>query len=102
MAVQCPCFLVLDSNRWADFLSNLLLPFGGVRVVQFLFPNNLGESGTSLLYIGNIRMQEIFREFCKMRSIYENFLHAKICNSTVVATKIDDLSLYDNCKIYIR
>ena len=27
MAVQCPCFLVLNSNGWADFLSNPVLPF---------------------------------------------------------------------------
>ncbi len=27
MAVQSPCMLVLSSNRWADFLSNLVLPF---------------------------------------------------------------------------
>ncbi len=28
LAVQCPCFLVFNSNGWADFLSNLVLPFG--------------------------------------------------------------------------
>ena len=27
MAVQCPCFLVWNSNGWADFVSNLVLPF---------------------------------------------------------------------------
>ncbi len=29
MAVQCPCFLVLNTNGWADFLSNPVLPFAG-------------------------------------------------------------------------
>ena len=27
MAIQCLCFLVLNSNGWADFLSNPVLPF---------------------------------------------------------------------------
>ena len=27
MAVQYPCFLVLNSNGWADFLPNSVLPF---------------------------------------------------------------------------
>ena len=27
IAAQCPCFLVLNSNGWADFLSNPVLPF---------------------------------------------------------------------------
>ena len=27
MAVLCPCFLVLNSNGWADFLSKPVLPF---------------------------------------------------------------------------
>ncbi len=32
MAVRCPCFLVLNSNGWADFLSNPVLPFVVVTV----------------------------------------------------------------------
>ena len=27
IAVECPCFLILDSNGWADFLSNPVLAF---------------------------------------------------------------------------
>ena len=27
MALQSPCLLVLNSNGWADFLSNPILPF---------------------------------------------------------------------------
>ena len=36
------------------------------------------------MYDGNIRKQEIFRKFPKIREIHENFLHAKICCSAVV------------------
>ena len=34
MAVQCPCFLVLNSKGWADVISNPVLPFSYERIPQ--------------------------------------------------------------------
>ncbi len=37
MAVQCHCFLVLNSNGWADFLSNPVLPFCSIHGVHIIY-----------------------------------------------------------------
>ncbi len=54
-------------------------------------------SASSLLS-GNIGVQEIFREFRKIRETRENFLHAKICCSTVYMTTVAGKSTYTGFK----
>ena len=71
MAVQCPCFLVLNSNGWADFLPNPVLPFDTLNSFK------IGGCRRSRINLMKIEIQDSFLQMIK-----HVFLSIKQANGT--------------------
>ena len=62
MAVQCPCFLVLNSFRWADLLSNPLLPFHLNSKLSFLVELTIQCHRVGIFFAAYCHMCAVLRE----------------------------------------